>query len=51
MSPVAWKSRKFKPKCAHQFGADTVAVSDGMALAEMTRVMSLEALKPKVDLR
>ena len=46
----SWKSHKFKRTCAHQFGAETLAMSEGMAIAELTRTMLLEIVDPKFDL-
>ena len=43
ISVLAWKSHKLKRKCAHQFAAETLAISEGLAMAEFMRIMYLES--------
>ncbi|CAK0848184.1 unnamed protein product, partial [Prorocentrum cordatum] len=50
ISIQSWKSRKLKRKCAHQFGAEALAISKGMAMAELIRTMLLEIVGPEFDL-
>ena len=51
ISPQAWKSHKLKRKCAHQFGAEVLAISEGLAAAEFARVMWQELTHADFDLR
>ncbi|CAK0909173.1 unnamed protein product, partial [Prorocentrum cordatum] len=50
ISIQSWKSHKLKRKCAHQFGAETLAISEGMAMAELIRTMLLEIVDSEFDL-
>ncbi|CAK0820984.1 unnamed protein product, partial [Prorocentrum cordatum] len=50
ISIQSWKSHKLKRKCAHQFGAETLAISEGMAMAEFIRTMLLEIMDSEFDL-
>ena len=42
ISILSWKSHKLKRKCAHQFGAETLAISEGLAQAEYLRTVMIE---------
>ncbi|CAK0841699.1 unnamed protein product [Prorocentrum cordatum] len=50
ISIQSWKSHKLKRKCAHQFGAETLAISEGMAMGELMRTMLLEITDSEFDL-
>ncbi|CAK0883540.1 unnamed protein product [Prorocentrum cordatum] len=50
ISIQSWKSHALKRKCAHQFGAETLAISEGMAMAEFMRTMLLEIVDLFFDL-
>ena len=50
MSILPWKSRKLKRKCSRQFGAETLAVNEGMAMAEFYRVMLNEIMSEQFEL-
>ncbi|CAK0794430.1 unnamed protein product, partial [Prorocentrum cordatum] len=50
ISIQSWKSHKLKRKCARQFGAETLAISEGMAMGEFMRTMLLEITDSEFDL-
>ncbi|CAK0814301.1 unnamed protein product, partial [Prorocentrum cordatum] len=39
ISMQSWSNHEMKRKCAHPFGAETLATSEGMAMAELSRAM------------
>eukprot|EP00974_Lingulodinium_polyedra_P073689 7135052-Lingulodinium_polyedra.AAC.1 len=51
ISPVGWKSHKLKRKCAHQFAAEVLVVSEAMAAGEFMRAAWLELVERDFQLQ